>query len=99
MQDHTNAFDSVVAGAGQIVTLLEQLFSTAKSAERLDERGMRRQTLYLPPEVYEQIREITVTERTSQQAFFREAIDLAFAARGLRSWGELSPSMKGKREK
>jgi hypothetical protein len=38
-------------------------------------------------------------ERTSQQAFFREAIDLAFAARGLRSWAELSPAGKGKREK
>ena len=46
-----------------------------RPAERLDERGMRRQTLYLPPEVYEQIRQITIMERTSQQAFFREAID------------------------
>jgi hypothetical protein len=74
-------------------------FAVDRAAERLDERGMRRQTLYLPPEVYEQIRSITITERTSQQAFFREAIDLAFAARGLRSWAELSPAGKGKREK
>ncbi len=70
-----------------------------RPAERLDERGMRRQTLYLPPEVYEQIRSITIMERTSQQAFFREAIDLAFAARGLCSWAELAPVGKGKREK
>ncbi len=70
-----------------------------RPAERLDERGMRRQTLYLPPDVYEQIRQITIMERTSQQAFFREAIDLAFAARGLRSWAELAPAGKGKREK
>ena len=69
-----------------------------RPAERLDERGMRRQTLYLPPEVYEQIRSITITERTSQQAFFREAIDLAFATRGLRSWAELAPTGR-KREK
>jgi hypothetical protein len=26
------------------------------TGEHLDERGMRRQTLYLPPDVYEQIR-------------------------------------------
>jgi hypothetical protein len=36
-------------------------FSTDRPVERLDERGMRRQTLYLPPEVYEQIRDITIS--------------------------------------
>jgi hypothetical protein len=71
-------------------------FSADQPAERLDERGLRRQTLYLPPEVYEQIRQITITERMSQQKFFREAIDHAFAARGLKKWGELVPAKRKK---
>jgi hypothetical protein len=69
-------------------------FHTTAPPEALDERGMRRQTLYLPPEVYEQIRQITHTDRISQQKFFREAIDMAFAARGMKGWEELSPSRR-----
>jgi hypothetical protein len=64
------------------------------TGERLDERGMRRQTLYLPPEVYEQIRAIVINDRISQQEFFRQAIDLAFRGRGLKTWRELAPKKK-----
>ena len=55
---------------------------------------MRRQTLYLPPEVYEQIRDIVVNDRISQQEFFRQAIDLAFKSRSLKNWRELAPPRK-----
>jgi hypothetical protein len=64
------------------------------TGERLDERGMRRQTLYLPPEVYEQIRDIVINDRISQQEFFRQAINLAFKSRNLKTWRELAPSKK-----
>ena len=52
---------------------------------------MRRQTLYLPPKVYEQIRAITIDKRISQQEFFRQAINLVFKGRGMALWQELAP--------
>jgi hypothetical protein len=64
------------------------------TGEHLDERGMRRQTLYLPPDVYEQIRAIVINDRISQQEFLRQAIDLAFKNRDLKTWRELAPPKK-----
>jgi hypothetical protein len=57
--------------------------------ERLDERGMRRQTLYLPPGVYEYIREMCHVRRCSQQKFFRDALDHYFKSIGGKGWDEL----------
>lgn len=62
--------------------------------ERLDERGMRRQTLYLPPLVYEQIREIAIYDRISQQKLFKSALDREFKARGLKLWDELEKTKR-----
>jgi hypothetical protein len=63
------------------------------SPEKLDNRGLRRQTLYLPPEVHEHIREICHSRRISQQKFFREVFDDYFQREGT-SWAELE--RKGK---
>jgi hypothetical protein len=57
--------------------------------ERTDERGMRRQTLYLPPGVYEHIRDTCYTARKSQQALFREIFDFYFKRHGGKSWDQL----------
>ena len=57
--------------------------------EKTDERGMRRQTLYLPPGVYEHLRDTCYTTRKSQQALFREIFDFYFRAHGGKSWDEL----------
>ena len=57
--------------------------------ERLDGRGMRRQTLYLPPAVYEQIRAQTIHDRISQQEFFRRVFNFYFTKHGMKSWDEL----------
>ena len=63
--------------------------------ERLDERGMRRQTLYLPPGVYEYIRETCHARRCSQQKFFRDALDHYFQhVLGGKGWDELESAVK-----
>ena len=56
------------------------------SPEKLDERGMRRQTLYLPPEVHEHIRDICHARRISQQKFFREVFDAYFQRMAPLGW-------------
>ena len=62
--------------------------------ERLDERGMRRQTLYLPPGVYEYIRETCHARRCSQQKLFRDALDEYFKSIGGKGWDELESAVK-----
>ena len=51
--------------------------------------GMRRQTLYLPPTVHEQLRLLAFQRKLSQQELFRQGLDLLFAREGLPSWEEL----------
>lgn len=50
---------------------------------RGDDRGMIRQTFYLPPAVYEQFRELAHTKRVTQQELFRRAANLLFKEEGL----------------
>jgi hypothetical protein len=54
-----------------------------------DARGMRRQTLYLPPVVHEQLRLLAFQRKLSQQELFRRGLNLLFAREGLPSWEEL----------
>jgi hypothetical protein len=54
-----------------------------------DSRGMRRQTLYLPPAVHEQLRQLAFNRRESQQELFRQSLNLLFAREGLPSWEEI----------
>ena len=60
-----------------------------------DARGMRRQTLYLPPAVHEQLRLLAFNRKTSQQELFRQSLNLLFAREGLASWEELEEQAKG----
>ena len=71
--------------------------------ETLDERGKRRQTLYLPLGVYEHIRDTCHTRRISQQRFFREVFEFYFVKHGGKTSAELeqaysAPKAKPKRK-
>lgn len=58
--------------------------------EKVDERGMKRQTLYLPPGVYEAIRDVAYAQRVSKQEILRRAISLYLSREaGIGTWEEL----------
>lgn len=67
-------------------------------ADPLDESGnhLKRQTLYLPFGVHDQLRDIAHDKRISQQEVFRRALDLYFAQEGLPNWDEAKK--KGERQ-
>lgn len=50
---------------------------------------VKRQTIYMPPRVHDQLRELSFTERKSQQSLIREAINMLFRDRGCPTWDEL----------
>jgi hypothetical protein len=83
---------SLVGGLKGQVT--EDEVDESPKVERLDERGLRRQTLYLPPAVYEQIRDQTIHDRISQQEFFRRVFDFYFRRHGMKGWDELEGKKK-----
>ena len=56
---------------------------------RGDERGMVRQTFYLPPAIHDQFRDLAHSKRVTQQELFRRAANLLFEQEGLPSWQEL----------
>lgn len=53
-----------------------------------DGNNLKRQTLYLPFGVHDQLRDIAHAKRISQQEIFRRALDLYFAQEGMPSWDE-----------
>lgn len=59
-----------------------------------DHKDLKRQTLYLPFAVHDQLRDLAHVKRISQQELFRRALDMLFESEGLRSWDEL----RGKRK-
>lgn len=68
--------------------------------EKTDERGYRRQTLYLPPALYEWVRDTSHARRISQQKLFREVFNCYFTEKGVKSWDEFvkeKPPVKKKR--
>jgi hypothetical protein len=69
-------------------SLPKRVIETA--AETVDESGntLKRQTLYLPFGVHDQLRDIAHTNRISQQQIFRDALDLYFTSNGYPSWDE-----------
>jgi hypothetical protein len=69
----------------------------AEEEPRGDSRGMRRQTLYLPPAVHEQLRLLAFTRRESQQELFRQGLNLLFAREGLPSWDEIEEKSKSQK--
>jgi hypothetical protein len=46
----------------------------------------KRQSLYLPAGVYEQLRKVAFDQRLHMQEIFRQGVDLWFAQNGLPSW-------------
>jgi hypothetical protein len=48
------------------------------------------QTVYLPPIVHEQLREVAFVERVKMHAILMEGLDLAFRARGMKPIAELT---------
>jgi len=66
-----------------------------KAEPKGDARGMRRQTLYLPPAVHEQLRLLAFNRRTSQQELIRKGLNLLFALEGLPSWEALEAKDEG----
>jgi hypothetical protein len=69
--------------------------ATAKEEPKGDSRGMRRQTLYLPPAVHEQLRLLAFTRKTSQQDLFRRGLNLLFESEGMPSWETLEDKANG----
>jgi len=50
------------------------------------------QTVYLPPAVHDQLRELAFAERVKMHSLLMEGLDLVFKARGLRPLSELARS-------
>jgi hypothetical protein len=50
----------------------------------------KQQTLYLPPAVHEQLRELAFSERVKMHAILMEGLDAVFRARGLKSIADLT---------
>ncbi len=48
------------------------------------------QTVYLPPAVHDQLRELAFSERVKMHALIMEGLDAVFRARGLKSIEELT---------
>ncbi len=48
------------------------------------------QTVYLPPAVHDQLRELAFSERAKMHTFIMEGLDAVFRARGLKSIAELT---------
>jgi hypothetical protein len=62
--------------------------SRQKSRPTTTADGLKRQTLYLPRGVYDQLREAAYVKRVSMQEIFRRAFDVWFADQGMDSWDE-----------
>ena len=50
------------------------------------------QTVYLPPAVHDQLRELAFSERVKMHTILMEGLDLVFKARGLKPLSELTRS-------
>lgn len=48
------------------------------------------QTVYLPPTVHDQLRELAFAERVKMHSILMEGLDLVFKARGLKPLSELT---------
>ena len=80
------------AGMRSITSILPKpkLATDGPETGAADDSGesVKKQTLYLPFGVHDQIRDEAHAKRISQQEIFRRALDLYFADAGLPSWDE-----------
>ncbi len=51
------------------------------------------QTVYLPPTVHDQLRELAFAERVKMHSLLMEGLDLVFRARGLKPLSELTRTL------
>lgn len=51
--------------------------------------NVKRQTIYMPLKVHDQLRELSFNERKSQQQLIREALNMLFDNRGCPNWEDL----------
>lgn len=76
-------------------TSLDSLIEHEEKEDTLPEEEVRKrprviqQTLYLPPEVHEQLRRLAFEERRKMHDYLLEGLDQVFADRGLQSIAEL----------
>lgn len=75
--------------AGVVPKKREAAPEEPEARERGDQRGMIRQTFYLPPAVHDQFRDLAHAKRVTQQELFRRAANLLFEQEGLPTYGEL----------
>ncbi len=63
-----------------------------ESDGKTDKPRLIKQTLYLPPEVHEQLRVLAFYERVKQHDLLMEGLDMMFKSRGAKSIKELTES-------
>ena len=64
--------------------------TTAAAPEARRKPTTIQQTVYLPPAVHDQLRELAFVERVKMHALLIEGLDLVFKARGLKPLSELT---------
>ena len=75
------------AAAGALPKRAPEPDLAAEAQSEVDD-GDKRQTLYLPHGVHEQLREAAFAKRISMQEVIRRGLDLWFAQEGLPAWEE-----------
>lgn len=74
----------------RLATVLPKLRTEDRPVEKVrDPKEAERFTLYMPPRVADQLRDLSHAERKKKQDLVREAMDMLFANRGCPSWDEL----------
>ena len=76
---------------GVVASLASPAIETRPEAPEARQRPSTvQQTVYLPPAVHEQLRELAFVERVRMHAILMEGLDLAFRARGMKPIAELT---------
>lgn len=90
-----------VGGMRATISSLPKLTADEPKPSRMDEDGrdLKRQTLYLPLGVHDQLREAAFSKRISMQKIVRQALDMWFADEGLPSWDEAKKQAQTKVER
>ncbi len=91
----SKSHDDVKVAAGMLPKAVSaRPAETEPPKERGDARGMIRQTLYMPPSIHDQFRDLAYNKRMHQQELFREMANLLFEREGLPRWEELPAPKK-----
>jgi hypothetical protein len=77
-----------------IVTPLHEAAPVEAPAASRRRTATIQQTLYLPPAVHDQLRELAFARRVKMHAIIMEGLDAVFRANGLKSVAELSDKLE-----